>query len=300
LSRSSSDALATTSETSETTATRRPQRVHAVETVIQPASSAMRFSFGELWRYRHLFVALVWRNVRMEFDATRFGAVWACVRPLLYAIVFGLFRNFSGADTRVDIPNLLYIYSGLLLWIYFTESATISAGAVRSDVSLLTKVYYPRILSPLVPIVANLFSFGVGLIPLAAMMVWYGIHPGWPLLLLPLLLLQCVALALGLGTLVSTLTIEHRDWERFFAYALTIGLWLSPVIYAPEMIPLQIRDIYHANPMVGLLMGFRATLFDGFPIPVWEWAYSAVCTVVLLVIGVWMFRRTELSLAERL
>lgn len=294
---SSPDALA---KNSETPAPQRPQRVHAVETIIQPASAAMRFSFGELWRYRHLFVALVWRNIRMEFDATRFGAVWACVRPLLYAVVFGLFRNFSGADTRVDIPNLLYIYSGLLLWTYFTESTTISAGAVRSDVSLLTKVYYPRILSPLVPIIANLFSFGVGLIPLVAMMIWYEIRPGWPLLLLPLLLLQCVALALGLGTIVSTLTIEHRDWERFFAYTLTIGLWLSPVIYAPEMIPLRIRDLYHANPMVGLLMGFRATLFDGFPIPVWEWTYSAVCTVVVLIIGVWMFRRTELSLAERL
>lgn len=275
-------------------------RAGGAEIVIEPASSSMRFSLGEFWRFRHLFVALVWRNVRTEFDGMRLGVVWACARPLLFAIVFALFRNFSGADTRVGIPNLLYIYGGLLLWFYFTDSATISAGAVRADVALLTKVYYPRLLSPLVPIVSNLFAFTVGLVPLVAMMAWYGVWPGPLVLLLPLVLLQSVALALGLGTVVSALTVEHRDIERLFGFALTVGLWISPVIYSPEMIPGRLRVIYDLNPAVGLLMAFRATLFDGYPVAIETVAYSAVCTLAILAVGVWMFRRTELSLAERL
>jgi lipopolysaccharide transport system permease protein len=96
------------------------------------------------------------------------------------------------------------------------------------------------------------------------------------------------------------LSIENRDWERALGFVLSLGMWLSPVIYAPTMIPARLRDLYHLNPMVGILLGFRAALFNGFPIPVWELAYSAIWALVILIFGIWAFRRTEVQLADRL
>jgi lipopolysaccharide transport system permease protein len=269
-------------------------------TEIRPVASGLAVIPGELWRYRHLMIALVWRNVRVEFDATRLGSAWAIARPLLFTLVFVLFRGFSGANTHVELPYALYVFSGLVLWTYFLDATTSSAGAIRLDSALLTKVYYPRLLTPLVPVVASLMSVLIALLPLAAMMLWYGVRPGWPVLLLPLVLVQSAALALGVGTLVSAISIENRDWERALGFVLSLGLWVSPVIYAPNMIPDYLRDLYHLNPMVGLLLAFRAALFEGFPVPLWDWLYSVVCTVVLLALGTWAFRRSETELADRL
>jgi lipopolysaccharide transport system permease protein len=277
-----------------------PDRIFSSETVIRPSAIPFNVQLREMWQYRHLFMALVWRNVRVEFDATRLGAAWAVARPLLFAAVFAFFRTLSGANTHVEIPYWLYVYSGLLLWTYFTDTATNVAGAVRVDAALLTKVYYPRLITPLVPTVAGLLTVAVGMVPLAIMMLWTGMRPGWTILLLPLVLIPCILSALGLGLLVSALSIENRDWERVLAYGMTIALWLSPVIYAPEMIPHGFVDVFHLNPMSGILMSFRAALFADVSMPAWEWVYSAVASVVLLLIGLWAFRKTELRMVDRL
>jgi len=271
-----------------------------IVTRISPVAPGLFAVVRELWQFRHLFTALVWRNVRVEFDATRLGSAWAIARPILFTLVFVLFRGFSGANTYVDLPYGLYVFSGLVLWMYFLDAATASAGAIRLDSALLTKVYYPRLLTPIVPVFATMVNVAIALVPLVIMMAWYRVHPGWPVLLLPLVLLQAVLLALGVGLLVSSISVENRDWERALAFVLSIGLWLSPVVYAPQMIPGLLYDLYHLNPMVGLLLAFRAVLFDGFPMPTWEWAYSVACTAVILLLGLWAFRRTEVQLADRL
>lgn len=288
-----------TSVTVDRPGSKPPSRDESV-TEIRPAGPGFGVVLAELWQFRHLFTALVWRNVRVEFDATRLGSAWAIARPILFTLVFVLFRGFSGANTHVELPYALYVFSGLVLWMYFLDAATSSAGAIRLDSALLTKVYYPRLLTPLVPVVASLISIVIALVPLVAMMAWFGIRPGWQVILLPIVLTQAVALALGVGTLVSAISIENRDWERALAFLLSLGLWLSPVIYAPDMIPGVLRGLYHLNPMVGLLLAFRATLFDGFPLPVWDWLYSLGCSACVLALGVWAFRRTEGNLADRL
>lgn len=277
-----------------------PARIFTTETVIRPQTASFAEQLRELWTYRHLCTALVWRNVRVEFDALRLGAAWATMRPLLFAVVFAMFRSLSNADTRTELPYLLHVYSGLLLWTYFTDAATNSAGAIRVDLPLLKKVYYPRLLTPLVPAISGLLTLLVGLAPLAFMMVWEGVAPGWQLLLLPAAILPCVILALGLGMLVSALSVESRDWERALAFVLTVGLWLSPVIYSPELIPSAVRSVFHLNPMTGALEAFRAALFAGIPFPLGDWAYALVSSAVVLGLGIWSFRHTELRLVDRL
>lgn len=273
---------------------------HELVTEIRPEGPGLRALVVELWRYRHLFTALVWRNVRVEFDATRLGSAWAIARPVFLTLVFVAFRGFSGANTHVDLPYPLYVFTGLVLWTYFLDAASASAIAMRNDSALLSKVYYPRLLTPLVPVIASLVSIGIALLPIAGLMLWYGVRPGWPLLLLPVVLVQAIALSLGVGTIVAAFSVENRDWERALTFILSTGLWISPVIYAPDMIPNALRGVYHLNPMVGLLLAFRATLFADFPLPTWEWGYSGLATAAILALGVWAFRRVETELADRL
>ena len=277
-----------------------PERIFSTETVIRPSAVPFTVQLREMWQYRHLFKALVWRNVRIEFDAMRLGSIWAVSRPLLFAAVFGFFRHLSGANTYVEVPYVAYVYSGLLLWTYFTDAATNAASAIRLDVSLLSKIYYPRLLTPLVPAVSNLVTLGTGMVPLFIIMIWSDVHPGWNFLLLPFVILPCILFALGLGLLVSALSLEDRDWERVLAFGLTIGLWIAPVIYSPEMIPGGIREIYHLNPMSGTLLGFRAVLFSGMSFPVWEWTYSLVSSCAVFALGLRIFRSTELKMVDRL
>src|SRR3712207_2071061 len=136
-----------------------------------------------------------------------------------------MFKAFSGADTRVAFPYLLYCYSGLLLWTYFTDAAHNAATAIRLDAALLTKVYYPRLITPCVPIVAGLLTLLIGALPIVAMMAWFGVHPTPAIVLLPLVLLPCIMFALGIGMLVSSLSIGNRDWERVLQFGLALALW---------------------------------------------------------------------------
>jgi homopolymeric O-antigen transport system permease protein len=270
------------------------------EIVIRPASDLLRFDVREFWRYRQMLRAMVWRNVRLQFDEMYLGVVWACLRPLLYVAVFVAFKNLSSADTRVEIPYPLYVYSGLILWYYFVESATDSAGSVKLDAYLLTKVYYPRLITPLVPVIANVVTLGIAMAPLLGMMAWYGTIPSWRILLLPIVLLQLMALSMGVGMVVAANTLSNRDWERVMSFTLYLGLFVSPVIYAPEMIPERVRALYFLNPTAGSLLAFRAALFASPTFPFWQWVYSLVCSLAVFALGVRVYRRAEAEMADHL
>jgi lipopolysaccharide transport system permease protein len=268
--------------------------------VIAPPSERLRLDWREYVRYRQLFKALVWRDIRVQFDETSLGLLWTCVRPLMYVAVFVAFRNLSKANTHVQIPYPLYIYSGLILWYYVLEALTKATAALRRDASLLTKVYYPRLITPAVPVVATLVSVLVPLVPLAFMMAWYGVATSWRLLALPLVILQCMALVLGVGATFAALTLSSRDWENVLRNALYLGMFVSPVVYGPEMIPRAVQPVYYANPMAGTLLAFRSCLFAPEPFPVGQWAYAAAVSVLVLVLGIRIFRAAESQFADRL
>jgi len=270
------------------------------EIIIRPPSELLRFDLGEYYQYRHMFRALVWRNIRVQFDEVYLSFVWVWVRPLLYVVVFVAFRKLSNANVHVSIPYALYLYSGLILYYYFVESTMETAGALKNDAHLLTKVYFPRLITPMVPTVANLVNLGLSLIPMAIMMLWYGVWPSWRIVLMPLVVLQCMILIVGIGTIVAAITLTNRDWERFLSSVLYIGLFISPVIYAPDMIPEQARVIYLVNPAVGTLLAFRSTAFATETFPVWAWLYSVVFSLGVFILGVRIYRTAESQFADKL
>jgi len=269
-------------------------------TLIEPPQGLDLARLRELPKHRALLAALVRRQIRLDFSRMHLGVAWAMARPLVMLGVFGLFRHLSEARIGVTIPYPLYLYAGLIYWFSFTETVTGVAGSIRRDAGLIRKVYYPRLLTPLVPVIANLLSLTVASLPLVAMMAWWRIGPGWSILLLPLVLLQTSALALGLGLVFAALTLASRDWERFLALALYVGLFVSPVIFGPEMIPEEALIALYANPMAGTLLAFRAAIFDVLAFPWAAWSWSLACSIGILAAGVATFQRIERGLADRL
>ena len=143
-------------------------------------------------------------------------------------------------------------------------------------------------------------SLGAAFVPLVIMMVWTGTWPGWRLLFLPLVLLQVMALAFGAGLIFASLSLQYRDWDRVMQLCIYPGLWLSPVIYAPEMIPEHVRYLYLANPMAGTLLAFRVSLFDNFEAPLWPCLLSSLTTMIVVAIGLRMFCASERTLVDRI
>jgi lipopolysaccharide transport system permease protein len=270
------------------------------ELVIRPPSGFGKFDPLEYYRYRHMLISLVLRDIKSQFDEMHLGVVWAILRPLAVAVVFALFKSFSGANTYVHVPYPIFVYSGLIFWYYFTDATMQTAGSVRKDATIISKIYFPRLIIPMVPILSNLTGLAIAMVPLLMMMAWYQMLPGVAVLLLPLVLLQCMALAFGVGTLFAALTINNRDLEQFLSFLMYIGLFVSCVLFVPEMVPEWARPFVLANPMTGTLQALRACLFESFDFPVRLWSYSVVVTVITVLIGGLAFRRAEATFVDKL
>lgn len=270
------------------------------EIVIRPPTQSRLLDVGELFRYRALLWSMSRRQVKAEFGDLHLGIFWVLARPLLMTAIFVFFKNVSNANTGVSVPYAAYLYSGLILWFFFAESVGRAAASIGKDGALMQKVYFPRLLSPLSSILAQLSGLAIAAVPLFLIMFYYGLVPGWNLLLLPLVLLQTMLLAFGTGCLFAALSTLSRDWERLLGLLLYIGLFVSPVIFAPEMLPKAAQGIQMLNPMSGTLLGFRAALFADYVLPLYEWLYSLAFSGVLGLVGVFAFQRAERTFMDRI
>jgi lipopolysaccharide transport system permease protein len=276
------------------------RQIHPQEIVIKPPSNALNFNFKELYKYRYLIWNFVWRDIRLQFDEMYLGAIWATARPLLMVTLFSLFRDLSGANLYVQIPYATYVYSGLILWFYFIEATSATSKSIQTNAGLITKIYFPRIITSIVPAIASLYGLGVAMLPLFCMMVWQGVYPGWRVIILPAVLFQCMLLVLGVGTIFAVLSLQSKDFDKLLSQIFYIGLYISPVIFAPELIPAKARLIYFLNPMAGTLLAFRSCLFDDFSFPVWQWMYSIAATFLLVSIGLVIYQKVEAFLVDKL
>jgi lipopolysaccharide transport system permease protein len=276
-------------------------KVPEEEIIIRPPEKALpRFEFRELFRYRQLLFEIVWRELRVQYNDLYLGFFWAVARPLAMLLVFTGIKNLSRANLYVSIPYALYFYSGIILWFYFVEATKASEKSVMRDAGMMKEIYYPRIISPVDRIISPLLTLALSMIPLVIMMVWAKIPPGWNLALLPLVLIQCMALCFGVGTFFSSLLLTRRDYERTLDLILYLGLFVSPVIYSPDMIPARGQLFYFLNPMAGTLLAFRSCLFHDFPFPFEQFAYSCIFSISCLIFGTKMFRRAEVFFADKL
>ncbi len=270
------------------------------EVIIRPIRGAEPIRLREVWDYRSLLFSLVLKDLRLTFDMLHLGFIWPLIRPLTMAMVVVLFKNATAADTGETLPYMVFAYSGIVVWFYFAETLNSVASGLQRDSALLMKVYYPRIISPLVSIFSSLFELGIQLLPLLVMMVVYRVGPGLTFVLFPLVLLQLTLFTLGCGLILSYLAMHVRDFQQATGLVLYVGMWVSPVFHSLDILPDTFLPLSKLNPMLGTLGAMRSVLFDRTAFPWADWGVSCGATLVVLWVGLAMFKRLQHKIVELL
>ncbi len=270
-------------------------------TVIRPAGRGLRPDFRALFAARYMLWNLVRSAALAPYTDVALSFFWTFARPFIFLGVIVFLRNQSGARMEESVEYPAFVLSGLVLWWYFTDATRQSARSLYRYRGLLTKVFFPRIITPAVPVLARLLDLGVQLVAAVPLMLHYGRHPDWHLLLLPLVVVHVALLSVGLGYIFAVLSAGAKDFERMLDFALYVALFVSPVIFSVHMVPAEFRDLYALlNPMVGPLEVIRAALFSGVALDLRAWGLSAISTTGILIIGLITFSRHEADLAERI
>lgn len=268
--------------------------------VIRPKEKSRWIDIKELYNFRGLLLRMARRHVASEFSELSLGIFWAVARPILMTLIFVFIHNLSNANTGVSVPYPAYLYSGLALWFFFVEGTSRAAGSIGIDAAIMQKIYFPRLLSPLAIVIAQMVTLGVNMIPMAIIMIITGSGPDWHLVFFPIVVLQVFLLCLGVGCLVAALSAFNKDWIRLLKLMLYIGLFTSPVIYSLAMLSMKMQMLFYVNPMAGALLTFRATLLSGFAMPTAMWIYSLLLTFFIFILGVWAFLKTERSFLDKI
>lgn len=270
-------------------------------TVIEPKSVVR---LGELWEHRELLYFFVWRDVKVRYKQTALGAAWAVLQPLLTMLIFTIFFGRMAGIGSEGVPYPIFSYAGLLPWTFFSHGLGQASNSLVGSASLLKKVYFPRLIVPVSAVLGGLVDFAVAFVVLIGMMVWYGVQPGWGVLLLPLLLLLSAASALGAGLFLSAVNVEFRDVRYVMPFFIQLLLFVTPVIYPASKVTAKLEEmglpgwLYGLNPMAGVIQGFRWSLLGSGMNPGPLLAAGTAVTVFLLVGGLFYFRRMERTFAD--
>ncbi len=272
----------------------------APPTVIERRSGWRPFDLGELWRYRELLYFLTWRDVKVRYKQTALGAAWAVLQPLATMAVFAVFLGRAGGLTG-DLPYsyALFVFAGLLPWTFFANAVASAGQSVVGSQSLVTKVYFPRLMIPMGAVGAGLVDFCIAFGMLLVLMAFAGVWPGWGFLWVPPLLLVLVLAALGVGTLLAALTVAYRDFRFLVPFLVQLWMFATPSIYmeAGRVVGAGWLWLLPLNPAYGLIVNFRQATLGG-PMDFYALAVSAAVGVGLLLAGCLYFRRVERSFAD--
>ncbi|MCA9456484.1 MAG: ABC transporter permease [Nitrospiraceae bacterium] len=261
-------------------------------TVIPPKSGWTMTGFQELKDYRDLFYFLVWRDIKTLYAQTILGFMWAILQPLVQIVIFTIIFGNVAKLTTDGIPYLLFSSVALIPWTYISLATAQSSQSLIQGSSMLGKIYFPRLIFPITPVLAKLVDFGISMVIIVCIMLYYRVSPTWNLLFFPLFLIMMVSIPLGIGTWLSTLAIRFRDVRQAMPFFIQMLMFSAPIVYSASSIPEQYRLLYSLNPIVGVIEGFRACLL-GFPIP-WLYIWPGMLTAALLVIsGTVYFKRME-------
>jgi lipopolysaccharide transport system permease protein len=266
--------------------------------VIAPSRSWVPLHLGELWEYRELLYFLVWREIKVRYKQTALGIAWAVIQPVFTMAVFSLFFGRLGKLPSDGLPYPVFVYCALLPWQLFAFALAESSNSVVANQRLITKVYFPRLIVPIAAVSVGLADFAISCVVLAGLMAAYGIAPSAAAWTLPMFTLLAVATALGVGVWLSAINVRYRDVRYTIPFLTQIWLFATPVAYASSLVPGRWRVLYALNPMVGVVEGFRWALLGQADSPGAMVAVSAGAVAVLLVSGLFYFRRTERTFAD--
>lgn len=266
-------------------------------TLIESEAAGVRLNLGELWKYRELLYFLTLRDIKVRYQQTLLGVAWVLIQPLLTMLIFTLvFNRFVRVDTG-GVPYPLFALSGLVMWLFFANAVTNSASSLVLNSQLVTRVYFPRMYIPAASVGTGLVDLTVSMALLVALAMFYRVTWTWSALLLPVFIFIMALFGLGVGFLFAALTVKYRDLRHALPFLIQIWMFASPVIYPTSVVPQKWRWLFVINPIAGILEGFRGALTGQAP----DWrllSISAAITLVVLIVSIYVFRRTEDTFAD--
>jgi lipopolysaccharide transport system permease protein len=266
-------------------------------TLIESSHGWVGVQWRELWTYRELLYFLTWRDIKVRYKQTILGASWAIIQPFFTMVVFSLFFGRLAKVPSDGIPYPVFNYTALLPWTFFANGLTQASNSLVGSASLITKIYFPRLVVPLSSVLSGVLDFGIAFVVLLGMMLFYEIKPTAAVVWLPLFLLLAFFTALGVSLWLSALNVRYRDIRYTVPFFVQFWLFATPIAYPSSLLSEPWRTLYGLNPMAGVVEGFRWALLDG-PQPGLMLGVSVVITIVLLVSGTYYFRRMERTFAD--
>lgn len=258
----------------------------------------LSLNFHELWKFRDLLFILAWRDYKVRYKETLLGALWAILQPLITMVIFVLFFGQVKEITTTGIPYPVFVYAGLLVWYFFSNSITSISLSLIGNSSLLTKVYFPRLLIPISALLVHFVDVFFSFVLLLVLMLWFGVHLQIGLILaFPFLILLTALAALGIGTFLATLAVRFRDIKFITPFFVQLTLFISPIIYSSETLG-WLSTYLKLNPLTGIIDAIRFFLLDGSVVNGEELLWSIAISIVLFVLSVLYFKNKEESFSD--
>jgi lipopolysaccharide transport system permease protein len=267
-------------------------------TRIQRSTGMVPLNLRDLWGNRELLYFLIWGDLKLRYKQTALGATWAILQPLLTMIIFSIFFGRLARLPTDGIPYPLFVYTALVPWTYFSNAMNLASASLIRHEKVITKVYFPRLIVPMSAVAAGLVDLGISFVLLLGLLLYYGMMPTAAVVMLPLFVLLAVMTALAVSLWMSALNVQYRDVRYTLAFLTQVWLFLTPIVYSTTLIPENWRTIYGLNPMAGVVEGFRWSLLGSPHGPGPMLLVSVLMVTMLLIGGLYYFRRMEQTFAD--
>jgi len=265
---------------------------------IRASRGWQQLNLTELWRYRELLYFLSWRDIKVRYKQTILGVAWAIIQPFMTMVVFSFFFGKLAKVPSDGLPYPLFALGALVPWTFFSNSLTQSANSLVQNANMLKKIYFPRLILPISTIVSGAVDFAVGFCILLLMMGYYGIAPSSNVVWVPVILVLEVVTVLGIGLWLAAVNVQFRDVRHAVPFLTQLWLFATPIAYPSSMLTEPWRTLYGLNPMVGVVEGFRWALLGTQTAPGNMLMISVLAAIVVLITGVFYFRRMEKTFAD--
>ena len=270
------------------------------KTIIDSKKRRVFPDFRELYRYKDLFLTLAWRDFRVRYAQTSIGFLWAFIQPAIAITLMTLiFSGVVGVETKV--PHVVFTSIGISLWVYFAFVMTNSGDSIISSQNMIKKVYFPKLIIPLSKAVVGFIEFGITLLIIIGLMIYYQVTPSSNVWMSILFILMGVLAALSVGIWLSALTVRYRDFKHVVPFIVQIGYFITPIGYPMELVhqkfPEWMINMYYLNPMAGVIQGFRWSIL-GEDAPGNQMYISFAMVLFLFITGLLYFKKVEGKMAD--
>lgn len=268
------------------------------ETIIRPKKTFSLEDIREIWRYKELLYFFVWRDLKVRYKQTLIGISWAIFQPLITMVVFSVFFGGLAKVPSDGVPYPIFVYVGLLFWEFFSNSLSETSNTLIANQAIITKVYFPRLILPVSSVITKFIDFLIATVILIGLMIYYGFIPHLSgLLIIPLLLIITFMASVGLGLFLASINVKYRDVRYALPFFIQIMLFITPVIY-PASIAGRYSYLLAINPMMGVIQTARAAILGTSPV---NWTLVSISlggTFLLMIFGIYFFKKTERYFAD--